>query len=246
MKGIVVMVLIVSLMCLLPAADATPKRPVDGAKTAKPPDDIPASRLRVWSDSPGKKRLEAEFTVLRNGVVYLRLNNGKIASVALDRLSSPDRQWIRENTTTDGRFRREAGYVLPRAAFLAKQRTWEITVRTKCRPLAATLTTDDPIRIALHWSRVRYLPASHSEPAIYRRIHHSDVSSEQLDTLKSLKIHLFTPAGQQYLLKADVKDNTPGAPLWYGDCTTLFLTISEEGLSEAKHVSGKWTETRSS
>jgi hypothetical protein len=106
--------------------------------------------------------------------------------------------------------------------------------------LAETLTKDDPIRIAIRWSRGWYLPASGSEPEVYRPIPDSGTPIEKTDTLKSLRIDLYTPAGRRYRLRPDIADRNPDGPSWHRLCTTLLLTITEDALSEAGQVRGKW------
>ncbi len=53
---------------------------------------------REWRDDSGQYSRQAEFVALREGKVYLQLADGRSASVALDRLSEPDRAFVAQAT----------------------------------------------------------------------------------------------------------------------------------------------------
>jgi hypothetical protein len=56
-----------------------------------------AGDIRTWTDTSGKT-VEAAIVDVKDGTVRLRLPDGKIASVALDRLCDEDRAYIGEQT----------------------------------------------------------------------------------------------------------------------------------------------------
>jgi len=49
---------------------------------------------RTWSDATGNNKVEAEYVSSRDGKVVLRLENDKLATVSLDKLSEADRKYI--------------------------------------------------------------------------------------------------------------------------------------------------------
>jgi len=53
---------------------------------------------RKWTDSSGKHSVEAEFVELADGVVRLRIPDGRIMRIPLDRLSPADQQLVRQAT----------------------------------------------------------------------------------------------------------------------------------------------------
>ena len=70
-----------------PAGDrATP--PAGDAK----PDGEPA--LRTWTDSSGKFKIEAQCLGVADGKVQLRKADGKVVSIALEKLSQADRDFL--------------------------------------------------------------------------------------------------------------------------------------------------------
>jgi len=50
---------------------------------------------RTWTDNTGKYRIEAEFVDFADGTVTLRKTNGKTITLPVERLSWPDRIWMR-------------------------------------------------------------------------------------------------------------------------------------------------------
>ncbi len=52
-------------------------------------------KLRTWTDSTGKFRVEAEFVELKDGKVQLRKQDGKVIDVPLERLSAADQEYIK-------------------------------------------------------------------------------------------------------------------------------------------------------
>jgi hypothetical protein len=233
--------LIVSLVCLLPmAGEPRPGQANDSTK-AETPDDTSPDLLRTWTARTGDQQVEAEFIRVKGASVYLRKKDGKIATVAIEKLCEADQRWLFENTTTVDDFEWESGIRLPRAVANRKKPVPRIVHRLECRPLVITLAKDDPIRFALHWTRAWHVPAHDSQPEIYRPIPDSGIPAVKVDTLRSLKIHFFTPAGRRYKLQATMQDNEPEAPLWDRLGNTLYLTMTEEALTEAAHVRGEWT-----
>jgi hypothetical protein len=57
-----------------------------------------APGLRTWSDASGQYRLQARLVSVQNNVVRLCDANGKYFRVAIDRLSTADRQFVRSQT----------------------------------------------------------------------------------------------------------------------------------------------------
>lgn len=53
-----------------------------------------ARAVRTWSDSSGNNKVEAEYVSSRDGKVVLRLDNGKLANISLDKLSEADQKYI--------------------------------------------------------------------------------------------------------------------------------------------------------
>ena len=57
---------------------------------------VPASDARPWKDAAGKRTIEAEFVSLSSGKVTLKRSDGKIVTVALEKLSAADQQVAKE------------------------------------------------------------------------------------------------------------------------------------------------------
>lgn len=56
------------------------------------------AHARIWVDSTGKHRVEADFVELKDGIVQLRKPDGRALSVPLNRLSAADQQFIRQTS----------------------------------------------------------------------------------------------------------------------------------------------------
>ena len=56
----------------------------------------PAAETRTWTDSTGQHRIEAQLVDVRDGMVRLRKTDGLIVSMAADKLSSPDQQYLKQ------------------------------------------------------------------------------------------------------------------------------------------------------
>ena len=52
--------------------------------------------MRTWSDASGKFQRQAVFVELKDGTVYLQLKDGAPSSVAFDRLSRADQEYVRQ------------------------------------------------------------------------------------------------------------------------------------------------------
>jgi phosphopantothenate synthetase len=52
------------------------------------------SRTRIWNDVSGSFNLEAELVKLEDGNVTLKKTNGKTITIALDKLSQEDREFV--------------------------------------------------------------------------------------------------------------------------------------------------------
>ncbi len=64
----------------------------------------PSATARTWTDSTGVFSLEAELVEVTDGKVRLKKADGKIVSLALDRLSEADREFLnsRKKSSADG------------------------------------------------------------------------------------------------------------------------------------------------
>ena len=51
-----------------------------------------AAMARIWTDATGKKKLEADYVGKKDGHVVLRLPNGSVESVPMERLSTEDQK----------------------------------------------------------------------------------------------------------------------------------------------------------
>lgn len=58
-----------------------------------------AEESRKWSDAGGTYSVVAEFVELKDGVVRLRREDGRIARIPLDRLSEADQRYVRQKMT---------------------------------------------------------------------------------------------------------------------------------------------------
>jgi len=58
----------------------------------------PVASARTWTDSTGKHTVEAEFVDLKGGKVRLKKANGSTLSITLDKLSSADQEYVRNQT----------------------------------------------------------------------------------------------------------------------------------------------------
>ena len=54
-----------------------------------------SAEARVWTDTSGSIRVEAELVNVKDGRVYLRKPDGKIATVELQKLSPQDQEFIK-------------------------------------------------------------------------------------------------------------------------------------------------------
>ena len=54
------------------------------------------AEVRTWTDSTGEHQVEAEFLSYNDGKARLRRTDGKEISIAIDRLSSADRAYLRK------------------------------------------------------------------------------------------------------------------------------------------------------
>ena len=54
---------------------------------------------REWVDSTGKHRVNAELVAVRGDKVVLETADGRIISIPIARLSSPDRRFLQERST---------------------------------------------------------------------------------------------------------------------------------------------------
>jgi hypothetical protein len=59
---------------------------------------IGAGESRKWTDAGGTYSVVAEFVELKDGVVRLRRDDGRIARIPLDRLSEADKRYVRQVT----------------------------------------------------------------------------------------------------------------------------------------------------
>jgi hypothetical protein len=59
---------------------------------------LAAEESRKWTDAGGAYAVVAEFVELKDGVVRLRREDGRIARIPLDRLSEADQQFVRRKT----------------------------------------------------------------------------------------------------------------------------------------------------
>ncbi len=57
---------------------------------------VPFAAARTWTDSTGKRRVEAEFVDAGGGVVWLRRSDGETVSIPLSELSQADRDYVAE------------------------------------------------------------------------------------------------------------------------------------------------------
>ena len=63
--------------------------------------------LRVWTDSTGNHRVEAEFVELRDGVVCLKRKDGTLIRVPKERLSAADQAYAGRASQTDSQLPRK-------------------------------------------------------------------------------------------------------------------------------------------
>lgn len=54
----------------------------------------PVSTVRTWTDATGKHKVEAELVGVADGKVTLRKTDGKTTTIALDKLSDADREYV--------------------------------------------------------------------------------------------------------------------------------------------------------
>ena len=57
----------------------------------------PAAFARKWTDSTGTFSIEAELLDFQDGKVRLKKPNGNVITVAVDRLSQADQQFVRQH-----------------------------------------------------------------------------------------------------------------------------------------------------
>ncbi len=60
-----------------------------------------APSRRVWTDSTGRFRVEAEFLRLDRGIATLRKSDGTVSSVPISRLSEADQEWLRSSRSQE-------------------------------------------------------------------------------------------------------------------------------------------------
>lgn len=58
-----------------------------------------ADEFRMWTNADNKQ-VEAAFTSVTGGTVNLKMRNGTVAAVPLDKLSQADQDWVKEHGTT--------------------------------------------------------------------------------------------------------------------------------------------------
>jgi hypothetical protein len=70
-----------------------------GLAAAKPTARKPVPQYRTWTDSTGSHTTRAAFQGVEEGNVKLRKTDGKTITVALDRLSKADQEWVANQAT---------------------------------------------------------------------------------------------------------------------------------------------------
>lgn len=60
---------------------------------------VPAD-ARIWTDSTGRHKTDADFVELKDGVVRLKKANGKIVFIPIERLSKADREFVKSQASS--------------------------------------------------------------------------------------------------------------------------------------------------
>jgi SLA1 homology domain 1, SHD1 len=81
-----------------------------------------AEEFRAWTSSDGRK-IEAAFVGFDNGQVRIKLRNGAVSAVALDRLSAPDQEFVKQKAAAPAPSAKETSKDQP-----AAEKTWLRTV----------------------------------------------------------------------------------------------------------------------
>lgn len=80
-------------------AEKTTSGESDSAETDTPASDEPLAsdppKIRTWTDATGKHKVEAKFLDFADGKVRLKRQDGKIVTMALERLSKADQKLVR-------------------------------------------------------------------------------------------------------------------------------------------------------
>ena len=81
-----------------------------------------ADEFRAWTSADGRK-IEAAFVGFENGQVRIKLRNGAVSAVALDRLSAPDQEFVKQKAAAPAPSATEPSKEQP-----AAEKTWLRTV----------------------------------------------------------------------------------------------------------------------
>src|SRR4030042_5542855 len=79
---------------------------------------------RRWSDITGKYSVEATFVKVEDGKVFLARTDGRSVAVALEKLSEPDREYVKRQVGEPGLARQQAEEAAPPVADTASKPVW--------------------------------------------------------------------------------------------------------------------------
>jgi len=67
-----------------------------GSRPGATSPDLAAASVRPWSDTTGKYKVEAALAGVEGGKARLKRADGKIVAIAIEKLSAPDQQYVRQ------------------------------------------------------------------------------------------------------------------------------------------------------
>jgi uncharacterized cupin superfamily protein len=82
-----------------PKSEAAPSKAGEDSSAAKKPEATASDNAhpaRTWTDTSGKFRVKAKFRGIASEVVKLELEDGRVISVPLEKLSDDDQECIRQ------------------------------------------------------------------------------------------------------------------------------------------------------